>query len=134
MLPFWLALLRSKRLLLFVFVCKMFDFEELAKVIVFFHSYFIILLIINRFLPLIVANHYWVLKSWLVRITIFFWFTPLPRIILILNLIEDNKGINKIEKTNAGLREFYKILSDMKETNNLFKDLIINYRKDKENH
>lgn len=105
----------------------MYEFEELIKIIAFAHSYFIFLLIINRIFPLIVANHYWVLKSGLVRITIFFWFTPLPRIILILNLIEDNEWINEILDNQDTIINNQKIIiKEIREKPDLLKKIINN--------
>ena len=110
----------------------MYEFEELIKIISFAHSYFIFLLIINRIVPLIVANHNWVLKSGLVRITIFFWFTPLPRIILILNLIEDNEWIDEILDNQDTIINNQKIIiKEIREKPDLLNKLFVKLKEDK---
>ena len=48
------------------------------------------------FLPIFIQISYRNFTRWLFLTTLFFWRTPLPRIILILNIIEENEGQNEL--------------------------------------
>lgn len=48
------------------------------------------------FLPIFIQISYRRFTRWLFFTTLFLWRTPLPRIILILNIIEENEGQNEL--------------------------------------
>ena len=48
------------------------------------------------FLPIFIQISYRNFTRWLFLTTLFLWRTPLPRIILILNIIEENEGQNEL--------------------------------------
>ena len=48
------------------------------------------------FLPIFIQSSYRRFTRWLFFTTLFLWRTPLPRIILILNIIEENEGQNEL--------------------------------------
>lgn len=48
------------------------------------------------FLPIFIQISYRRFTRWLFFTTLFLWWTPLPRIILILNIIEENEGQNEL--------------------------------------
>ena len=47
-------------------------------------------------MPIFIQISYRNFTRWLFLTTIFLWRTPLPRIILILNIIEENEGQNEL--------------------------------------
>ena len=55
-----------------------------------------LIFILFYFLPIFIQISYRRFTRWLFFTTLFLWRTPLPRIILILNIIEENEGQNEL--------------------------------------
>ena len=55
-----------------------------------------LIFILFYFLPIFIQISYRRFTRWLFFTTLSLWWTPLPRIILILNIIEENEGQNEL--------------------------------------
>ena len=82
--------------------------EPLQRIIIF-------LIIITYFLPIIIQTNYSEFSLGMLAINIFLWRTPIPYLILILNIIEYNKWTERIIKKQE---EINKLLESFINSNN----------------
>ena len=82
--------------------------EPLQRIIIF-------LIIITYFLPIIIQVNYSEFSFGMFAINIFLWRTPIPYLILILNIIEYNKWTERIIKKQE---EINKLLESFINSNN----------------
>lgn len=112
----------------------MIEIEAIFKKIEIFFWIIQIIWLIFRFLPIFIALFYNKFTRWLFIITIIFGWTPLPRIILIMNYIEENPSTIKIKQNQENLNKKINILYEKnKEKRELFQELFIKLKKDQEN-